>query len=113
MTTAHATTGPDDLAKWRGLLAGEKVPLHPDDPICGYFKMRDRRGLNMRLAPIKRPFRACAIWRDENGELKAEFAGSAWPVDRVYPWCARYAITYEEYHYWHTHGRWPEQEKAS
>lgn len=103
----------DDLAKWRGLLAGESVPLHMDDPICGYFKMRDRRGLNMMLAPIKRPFRACAIWRDANGDFKAEFAGAACPVERVYPYCARYPITYEEYQHWHAHKQWPDKEKAA
>src|SRR5690554_321797 len=54
---------PDDLDKWRRMLAGEKVPMHLDEPIIGYFKIRDRRGLNAQLAPIKRPWIACAIWR--------------------------------------------------
>jgi hypothetical protein len=98
----------DDLAAWRAMLAGQKVPLHESEPICGYFKMRDRRGLNMRLAPIKRPFRACAVWRGEDGELHAEFAGSSVPVERIWPFYARFPIDYATYQFWHSTGRWPE-----
>jgi hypothetical protein len=98
----------DDFAWWRAAVAGEK-PLTSPDPECGYFKIRDRRGLNKDLAPIKRPWIACAIWK-EDGEFKAERAGTIVSVDSLWPWCAKYPIPYETYAYWHSHERWPEEE---
>lgn len=97
----------DDLAWWRAAVAGEKPPVH-SDPECGYFKVRDRRGLNKQLAPIKRPWIACAIWR-EGDTLKAELAGSVVDVDHLWPYCAKYPISYEAYAYWHNREAWPEE----
>lgn len=98
----------DPFTWWRAALAGEK-PRTYETPECGYFKMRDRRGLNKNLAPIKRPWIACAIWPDENGELKAELAGTAVDVDRLWPWAAKCPISFEDYQYWHQHERFPEK----
>lgn len=103
------TSEPADYSQWSLALAGGKPGLHYDEPWCGYFKMRDRRGLNASLAPIKRPWIVCAIWRDEKGALKAERAGEMVPVDWIWPFCAKYPIPHEIYAYWHQHdGRWPE-----
>lgn len=98
-----------DYAWWRAALAGEKPPIHDGDYQCGYYKVRDRRGLNINLAPIKRPFVACAIWKDEEGNFCAELAGSAADPDRLWPYVAKYPITYETYTYWKQHERWPEE----
>jgi len=103
----------DEFAKWRASVAGEKPPIHEDEVWCGYFKMRDRRGLNMNLAPVKRPWIACAIWRNGDGELQAERAGSPIPVDVIWPYCAKYPIPFETYQFWHANERWPDEEKAS
>lgn len=97
----------DPFAWWRDALAGKSPPVH-SDPECGYFKVRDRRGLNKAKAPIKRPWVVCAIWRDEAGELKAELAGTETAPDRIWPYCAKYPITHETYAYWHTNERFPE-----
>lgn len=101
-----------DFDWWRAALAGEKPRTYEAEPECGYFKMRDRRGLNKDLAPIKRPWIACAIWRDLRGHLNAELAGSAVDVDRIWPWVAKYPVSFEDYSYWHQHGRWPEKADA-
>lgn len=93
---------------WQASLAGEK-PKTYETPECGYFKMRDRRGLNMKLAPIKRPWIACAIWLSEAGEFKAELAGAECHVDRLWPWCAKYPISFEDYAYWHQNEKFPEK----
>lgn len=98
----------DDFASWRATLEGERVGIHEDEPWCGYFKMRDRRGLNKDLAPGKRPWIACAIWRDETGQLVAEAAGSPAKVDHLWPYVAKYPIPYETYAHWHQHETWPE-----
>lgn len=95
-----------DFDWWRKKLAGEKVPTYEAEPECGHYKMRDRRGLYKHAAPIKRPWVAAAIWRDhESGKLRAEFAGTECDVDRIWPYCAKYPITYEDYAYWHQHER--------
>lgn len=101
----------DAYAWWRAALAGENPATHPDpdQAQCGYFKMRDRRGLNKNLAPIKRPWVACAIWRDEAGELKAELAGAETSVERLWPYCTRHPIPYETYAHWHQHEAWPRE----
>ena len=97
----------DAYAWWRKALDGTPPPLHESEPQCGYFKMRDRRGLNRKKAPIKRPFVAAAIWRDAEG-FKAEIAGSQVPIDRAWPWIARHPISFETYQFWHQNERWPE-----
>lgn len=93
-----------DYEWWQKAIAGEKPPVH-DQPECGYFKMRDRRGLNKNLAPIKRPWIACAIWKDPEGRFQAELAGTLTDVDHLWPYCAKYPIPYEDYAFWHEHER--------
>lgn len=88
---------------WQKAVSGEKPPVH-DQPECGYFKMRDRRGLNKNLAPIKRPWVACAIWKEED-RFQAELAGTLTDVDHLWPYCAKYPISYEDYAFWHEHER--------
>lgn len=101
----------DRFAWHRAALAGEKPPIHEGEPRCGYFKVRDRRGLNKNKAAVKRAFIACAIWPGEDGTLQAELAGTIVPVDRLWPWCAKYPITYETYAFWHEHERLPDEQK--
>lgn len=103
----------DDYAEWRLALAGGKPGIHDGLPWCGYFKVQDRRSDHLKSAPKKRPFIACAIWRDQNGNLVAERAKATVPVDWLWPWCAARPITYEEYTYWHQHEQWPEEAKAA
>lgn len=98
-----------DFEKWRAAVAGQKPPMHEDEPWCGYYRMRDRRGLNAALAAVKRPWVACAIWRGPDGLLVAELAKSPIAVDRVWPHCARFPISHELYAFWHQHERWPEE----
>jgi hypothetical protein len=101
-----------DYAWWSAAIAGEK-PATYETAECGYFKMRDRRGVNKELAAIKRPWIACAIFRDLNtGELVAERAGEACPIEHLWPWCARFPIPYDEYEFWHKNGHFPEVEPA-
>lgn len=103
----------DDFASWREALAGGKPGLHEDEPWCGYFKMRDRRGKWLQVAPIKRPFIGCAIWKDEAGNYCAEFDGEPVTIDRVWPHCARFPIPYETYAHWHNTEEWPLEAKSA
>jgi len=98
----------NDFDWWLKSIRGEKPPIHESEPQCGYFKVRDRRGLNKDLAPIKRPFVAAAIWKDGD-EFKAEVAGSPVHIDHAWPYLAKYPITYEDYQFWHLNERWPEK----
>lgn len=98
----------DLYAWWRATLEGKKPPIHEGDPQCGYFKLRDRRGLNKNLAPIKRPWVAAAIWKDEEGRFLAEIAGHPVEIYAAWPYVAKYPIPYEDYAHWHQHEKWPE-----
>jgi hypothetical protein len=105
-----------DFDKWRAAVAGAdpaKLGIHLDEAWCGYFKVQDRRSDHLKSAPRKRPYIACAIWRDENGNLVAERAKSRVPVDWLWPWCASHPISYETYAYWHEHEKWPEEAEAA
>jgi hypothetical protein len=97
----------DQYEWWRSALVGNTQPLHESEPQCGYFKVRDRRGVNANLAPVKRPFVAASIWPEGN-ELRAEIAGNPRSIDAVWPWVAKYPIRYADYQYWHKTERWPE-----
>jgi hypothetical protein len=101
---------PDPYANWRAALAGEKPPLHEDEPWCGYYATQDR---SSTVKAKKWPLIACAIWRDERGEIQAERAGVPVPVTWVWPYCASRPITYEKYQFWHTHKLWPEEAEAA
>lgn len=98
-----------DYQWWSNLLDGRQMPIHEGEPQCGYFKIRDRRGLNKDLAPIKRPFIAAAIWKEPDGTFKAEIAGQPVEIDQAWPYVAKYPITYHEYAYWHANEKWPEK----
>jgi len=100
----------DPWSWWREAVEGRVGPIH-SDPVCGYFKVRDRRGLNKDLAPIKRPWVAAAIWM-EGDEFKAEMAGSEVSVDNLWPYVAKNPIPFDEYAHWHEHGCWPERKVA-
>lgn len=97
----------DAYAWWQNALAGIVGPIH-DEPVCGYFKVRDRRGENRDLAPIKRPWIACAIWR-EGDEVCAELGGQRVSVEAVWPYCAKNPIPFETYEHWHASGAWPSE----
>lgn len=103
----------DQFANWRAALSGKKPMIYEDEPWCGYFKMRDRRGVNENLSPIKRPWVTCAIWLTEAGEMKAEFAKQPVDVMRVWPDCTKHPIPYETYKFFHDNERWPEEADAA
>lgn len=104
------TNQANDYDWWSNKISGGNPPIHEGDPQCGYFKIRDRRGLNKDLAPVKRPWIAASIWRDSNGQLRAEQAGVEVPLDRAWPWIAKHTISYADYSYWHENEKWPEKE---
>lgn len=102
----------NDYAWWSDKIQGGNPPIHECDPQCGYFKIRDRRGVNRELAPAKRPWVAASIWRDKNNKMRAEQGGSEVPLDQAWPWIAKYTISYADYSYWHETETWPEKEKS-
>lgn len=103
---------PPDFSQWREALAGGKPATHPnpEDAWCGYFAVQDR---SSKVKAAKWPTIAGAIWRDENGALKAERGGQSVPVEWLWPFCASRPITYERYQFWHEHKSWPEEAEAA
>ena len=99
-----------DYAQWRLALAGGKPELLLNRPWCGYFATQDRTST---VKAARWPLIACAIWRDENGALRAERAGKpADPMD-IWQYCASRPITYERYQFWHENHKWPEAAEAT
>lgn len=84
MITAPA----DDYAWWRNAIAGQRGPIHDGEPQCGYFKRR---------AFSRGPFVPGAIWRGEDGVLRAENNGSPQEPDAAWLSLAKNPIPYDEY----------------
>lgn len=103
---------PEPFSQWRAALAGGKPGMHLDEPWCGYFMTRDNTATT-KLPRGRWPQIACAIWRGEDGELKAERGGKPVPVEWVWPHCAKRPISFETYQFWHANKRWPDEEIAA
>ena len=92
---------PDDAAyaHWQSALAGQRMPVHEDEPQSGFYRMRLVKG---------GPFVPVAIWIDKQvdevtGELTdderlvALANGKTADPTRVWSFCARHPITEEDY----------------
>lgn len=103
-------TQADDFAYWRAAVAGDKPPMHVDDPQCGRYWMRKVR--NGPRLPV-------AIWRDVEGNYgeptkivalvgfppaaKLELA-----PDTIWNWCAEHAVSEQAYAAALKAGKWPD-----
>lgn len=84
----------DQFAGWRSLLAGESVQFDANEPLAGYYRTR-RKGGDWQPVGIWKADDAVSEMLD--GEWTVMLSGNSVPVDRVWPWCARYPISYETY----------------
>ena len=85
---------------WRNALMGQFGPIHENDPQCGYYGMRRRRG--GEWIPV-------AIFREDDGEVLALCKGEMKDAFEVWTWCCRYPVDYEVYRAVAEEGKpWPE-----
>jgi hypothetical protein len=85
---------------WHNALMGQFGPIHENDPQCGYYRMRWRRG--GEWLPV-------AIFREEDGEVLALCKGEMKDPFEVWTWCCRYPVDYEVYRAVAEEGKpWPE-----
>jgi len=85
---------------WHNALLGQFGPIHENDPQCGYYRMRWRRGGDW--IPV-------AIFREEHGEVLALCKGEMKDAFAVWTWCCRYPVDYEVYKAVAEEGKpWPE-----
>ena len=85
---------------WRNALQGQLGPIHENDPQCGYYRMRWRRG--GEWIPV-------AIFREDDGEVLALCKGEMKDAFEVWTWCCRYPVDYEVYRAVAEEGKpWPE-----
>jgi len=87
-------------AYWHNALHGQFGPIHENDPQCGYYRMRWRRGGDW--IPV-------AIFREDDGEVLALCKGEMKDAFEVWTWCCRYPVDYEVYRAVAEEGKpWPE-----
>jgi len=87
-------------AYWHNALKGQFGPIHENDPQCGYYRMRWRRG--GEWIPV-------AIFRQDDGEVLALCKGEMKDAFEVWTWCCRYPVDYEVYKAVAEEGKpWPE-----
>ena len=85
---------------WHNALMGQFGPIHENDPQCGYYRMRWRRG--GEWIPV-------AIFREDDGEVLALCKGEMKDAFEVWTWCCRYPVDYEVYRAVAEEGKhWPE-----
>ena len=85
---------------WHNALYGKFGPIHENDPQCGYYRMRLRRG--GEWVPV-------AIFREDDGEVIALCKGEMKDAFEVWTWCCRYPVDYEVYRAVAEEGKpWPE-----
>ena len=85
---------------WHNALSGNFGPIHENDPQCGYYRMRLRRG--GEWIPV-------AIFREDDGEVLALCKGEMKDAFEVWTWCCRYPVDYEVYKAVAEEGKpWPE-----
>jgi len=81
-------------------LSGNFGPIHENDPQCGYYRMKLRRGGDW--IPV-------AIFREDDGEVLALCKGEMKDAFEVWTWCCRYPVDYEVYRAVAEEGKpWPE-----
>ena len=94
----------DQFDGWRSLLAGKPVQFDANDPLPGYYKIRKGRNGD---------WESVGIWQNDMGAIVVMLNGSHVPIDRVWPWCAKYPISYETYADVAEDGKpWPNQHAA-
>jgi hypothetical protein len=85
---------------YQSALKGIFGPIHENDPQCGYYRMRWRRG--GEWIPV-------AIFRADDGEVLALCKGEMKDAFEVWTWCCRYPVDYEVYRAVAEEGKpWPE-----
>ncbi|MCX8504676.1 MAG: hypothetical protein ORN52_11995 [Beijerinckiaceae bacterium] len=85
---------------WHNALQGQFGPIHENDPQCGYYRMRWRRGGDW--IPV-------AIFREDDGEVLALCKGEMKGAFEVWTWCCRYPVDYEVYRAVAEEGKpWPD-----
>lgn len=97
----------DDYAYWRAALAGEKQPIHENEPHVGFWAKRQKGGPRLPVA----------IWRGEAGELVAlvGFDGSAKLGDAgdLWTWIVRDPVSEADYRTAFSAGAWPSDPPAA
>lgn len=79
----------DDLVYWKNALLGILGPIHENDPQCGWFRTRPKRGY--ASFPVR-------IWRDHgSGSLKALKAGRYVDPCEIWTWCCMNPVSEDAY----------------
>lgn len=90
-------SAPSPFAWYRAALAGEKPPIHANEPQCGYFRTTHDGGSV-----------AAMIWPGDNG-LEARIGAVTVDPHRVWMRLAKNPIPEGQARYWFEHGRWPHE----
>ena len=79
----------NDLLYWKNALLGILGPIHENDPQCGWYRTRPKRG--HASFPVR-------IWRDHEGtDLRALKAGRAVDPCEIWTWCCMNPVSEDAY----------------
>ena len=91
----------DQYAHWKAALAaGKPVETEVGNPRSGFYRVKNE---------------AIAIWRNEHGVLSVWRSGTypvprhADAIDELFGWCAPHPVSHEDYKFFRSEGRWPDQ----
>ena len=79
----------DDLVYWKNALLGILGPIHENDPQCGWYRTRPKRGY--ASFPVR-------IWRDrKDAPLRALKAGKTTDPFDIWTWCCMNPVSEDAY----------------
>lgn len=91
-----------DYEFWRKSLAGEKPPIHEDDPQPGFYRKRTGKAAG---------YVGVAIWEQDGKMTSAVGAGTMDPRE-VWTYCCSHPITEEQYRSWLAGGKWWDEDAS-
>ena len=94
------TSPADPYDHWRRSLAGEKPPIHANEPQCGYY----RRTLTKGERPV-----AAAIWKNGDG-LVCRVGQEMRDPAKEWTWLAKTPCTEVDAQHWFKTGYWPAED---
>lgn len=103
----------DPYAWWRAALEnperiGRSLQIHVNEPQMGFYVKPFRKGNEKRKPDGPHPV---AIWRDEDGAMRAAIGADYKPVDAewIWTWVAEHPIQHELYEQIINGGDWPQE----
>lgn len=91
------TLAKPDYSYWEQSLADKKMPVHDGDPQCGFYRKKNKGGVDQ----------ACAIWV-QDGKHIATVNGRQTDAQELWSWVCQRPISEQTFNSFNESGEWPD-----